>query len=155
VMASLAKREDLAGKVQMIYIDPPYGIKFASNFQPEVGKRDVKDKETDLTREAEMVKAYRDTWHLGIHSYLSYLRDRLIIARELLSDTGSIFVRIGEENLHLARELLDEVFGKENFCRQITYVATSYQADLLLPNTTNYLLWYAREVSRATVRFVF
>jgi adenine-specific DNA-methyltransferase len=100
VMASLARREDLAGKVQMIYIDPPYGIKFASNFQPEVGRRDVKDKETDLTREPEMVKAYRDTWHLGIHSYLSYLRDRLIVARELLADTGSIFVQIGDENVH-------------------------------------------------------
>jgi adenine-specific DNA-methyltransferase len=101
VMSSLARREDLAGKVQMIYIDPPYGIKFASNFQPEIGKRDVKDKETDLTREPEMVKAYRDTWRLGIHSYLSYLRDRLIVARELLADTGSVFVQISDENLHV------------------------------------------------------
>ena len=101
VMSSLARRENLAGKVQMIYMDPPYGIKFASNFQPEVGRRDVKDREADLTREPEMVKAYRDTWSLGIHSYLAYLRDRLIVARELLADTGSIFVQIGEENLHL------------------------------------------------------
>src|SRR6185503_14635291 len=114
VMASLARREDLAGKVQMIYMDPPYGIKFASNFQPEIGRRDVKDKEQDLTREPEMVKAYRDTWTLGIHSYLSYLRDRLIVARELLADTGSIFVQISSENLHRVRTLLDEVFHATN-----------------------------------------
>lgn len=92
VMASLARREDLAGKVQMIYMDPPYGIKFGSNFQPEIGRRDVKDREVDLTREPEMVKAYRDTWTLGVHSYLSYLRDRLLIAKELLTDSGSIFI---------------------------------------------------------------
>src|SRR5207248_2074306 len=104
----------LAGKVQMIYLDPPYGIKFASNFQPQVGQRDVKDKEQDLTREPEMVKAYRDTWHLGVHSYLSYLRDRLITARELLTDTGSIFVQIGDENLHRVRLLLEEIFGAQN-----------------------------------------
>ena len=106
VMASLARREDVAGKVQMIYMDPPYGIKFASNFQPQIGNRDVKDKETDLTREPEMVKAYRDTWTLGIHSYLSYLRDRLIVARELLADSGSIFVQIGDENVHSVRNIL-------------------------------------------------
>ena len=100
VMASLARREALAGKVQMIYMDPPYGIKYASNFQPEVGRRDVKDKDEDLTREPEMVKAYRDTWTLGVHSYLSYLRDRLLLCKELLADTGSIFVQIGDENLH-------------------------------------------------------
>ena len=105
VMSSLARREDLAGKVQMIYIDPPYGIKFASNFQPEIGKREVKDKETDLTREPEMVKAYRDTWTLGVHSYLAYLRDRLIAAKELLADTGSIFVQIGDENVHRVRSV--------------------------------------------------
>src|SRR5207248_621118 len=103
VMASLSRREDLAGKIQMIYMDPPYGIKFGSNFQPEVGKRDVKDKEQDLTREPEMVKAYRDTWHLGIHSYLSYLNERLVVARELLSDTGSVFMQISDENLHRVR----------------------------------------------------
>ena len=114
VMSSLARREDLAGKVQMIYIDPPYGIKFASNFQSEIGKRDVKDKEADLTREPEMVKAYRDTWTLGVHSYLAYLRDRLIVARELLTDTGSVFVQISDENVHLVRGLLDEVFGRDN-----------------------------------------
>ena len=106
VMASLARREALAGKVQMIYMDPPYGIKYASNFQPEVGRRDVKDKDEDLTREPEMVKAYRDTWTLGVHSYLSYLRDRLLLCKELLADTGSIFVQIGDENLHRVRSLL-------------------------------------------------
>ena len=111
VMASLARREDLAGKVQMIYIDPPYGIKFASNFQPQLGQRDVKDRRQDLTREPEMVKAYRDTWTLGIHSYLAYLRDRLAMARELLADTGSIFVQISDENLHRVRCVMDEVFG--------------------------------------------
>src|ERR1035441_9672794 len=100
VMSSLARREDLAGKVQMIYMDPPYGIKFSSNFQPEIGKREVKDKEADLTREPEMVKAYRDTWNLGTHSYLSYLRDRLTAGRDMLCDSGSIFVQIGDENVH-------------------------------------------------------
>ena len=119
VMASLARREDLAGKVQMIYLDPPYGIKFSSNFQPQLGQRDVKDREQDLTREPEMVKAYRDTWTLGIHSYLAYLRDRLAMAKELLTDSGSIFVQIGEENLHRVRCLLDEIFGLDNFICQI------------------------------------
>ena len=119
VMASLARREDLAGKVQMIYLDPPYGIKFASNFQPQLGQRDVKDREQDLTREPEMVKAYRDTWTLGIHSYLAYLRDRLAMARELLADSGSIFVQISDENLHRVRCLLDEVFSAKNFISQI------------------------------------
>ncbi|HIQ20925.1 MAG TPA: site-specific DNA-methyltransferase, partial [Planctomycetes bacterium] len=114
VMASLAHREDLAGKAQMIYIDPPYGIKFASNFQPQIGRRDVKDKETDLTREPEMVKAYRDTWHLGIHSYLAYLRGRLVVARDLLADGGSIFVQIGDENTHRVRAAMDKVFGVDN-----------------------------------------
>lgn len=105
VTASLARREGLAGKVQMIYMDPPYGIKYASNFQPEVGQRDVKDRDQDLTREPEMVKAYRDTWTLGVHSYLSYLRDRLVLCRELLADSGSMFVQIGGENLHRMRGL--------------------------------------------------
>jgi adenine-specific DNA-methyltransferase len=107
VMASLARHEDLASKVQMIYMDPPYGIKFSSNFQPQLGQRDVKDRTQDLTREPEMVKAYRDTWTLGIHSYLAYLRDRLAMARELLADTGSIFVQIGDENLHRVRCVMD------------------------------------------------
>ena len=119
VMSSLAHREDLAGKVQMIYIDPPYGIKFASNFQPTVFQRDVKDKESDLTREPEQIKAYRDTWTLGVHSYLAYLRDRLIVARELLTDSGSIFVQISDENVHRVRCLMDEVFESENFVSMI------------------------------------
>jgi adenine-specific DNA-methyltransferase len=110
VMASLAHREDLAGKVQMIYIDPPYGIRFGSNFQPLVGKTDVKDKEADMVREPEMVKAYRDLWHLGLHSYLAYLRDRIIFARTLLSESGSLFLQISDENVHRVRSLLDEVF---------------------------------------------
>ena len=124
VMSSLAHREDLAGKVQMIYIDPPYGINFRSNFQPTVFQRDVKDKAGDLTREREQIKAYRDTWTLGVHSYLAYLRDRLIVARELLTDSGSIFVQIGEENLHRVRCLMDEVFGSENIVTTICYASS-------------------------------
>ena len=145
VMASLARREDLAGKVQMIYLDPPYGIKFASNFQPQLAQRDVKDRQQDLTREPEMVKAYRDTWTLGIHSYLTYLRDRLAMARELLSDTGSIFVQIGDENLHRVRCVMDEVFGVGNACATIPFVTTSSQTSELLPTTFDFLLWYARD----------
>jgi adenine-specific DNA-methyltransferase len=125
VMASLAQREDLAGKVQMIYVDPPYGIKFSSNFQPQLGQSKVKDREQDLTREPEMVKAYRDTWTLGVHSYLGYLRDRLAMAKELLANSGSIFVQISDENLHRVRCLLDEVFKPENFIAQITFRTTS------------------------------
>ena len=116
VMASLAEREALRGKVQMIYIDPPYGIKFGSNWQVSARKRDVKDgKLEDATREVEQIKAFRDTWELGIHSYLTYLRDRLIVAKDLLTESGSVFVQIGDENVHLVRSLMDEVFGSENF----------------------------------------
>jgi adenine-specific DNA-methyltransferase len=153
VMASLAHREGLAGKVQMIYIDPPYGIKFASNFQPEIGKRDVKDKEADLTREPEMVKAYRDTWTLGIHSYLAYLRDRLMLAKELLADTGSIFVQIGEENLHRVRDLLDEVFQPQNYVSAITYKTSIGLGTELLDGVCNYLLWYAKDKEQAEERY--
>lgn len=152
VMASLAHRENLAGKVQMIYMDPPYGIRFSSNFQPEIGRRDVKDKDTDLTREPEMVKAYRDTWTLGIHSYLSYLRDRLILARELLADSGSIFVQISDENLHRVRCVMDEVFGPENYCGMIVFRKTTGKASELLDATFDVLLWYAR--SRNEVRYL-
>ena len=144
VMASLARREDLAGKVQMIYIDPPYGIKFASNFQPQLGQRDVKDSERDLTREPEMVKAYRDTWTLGVHSYLAYLRDRLAMARELLTDTGSIFVQISDENLHLVRCVMDEVFGAENFRCIIAFRTTTGKASSGLDVTCDFLIWYSR-----------
>jgi adenine-specific DNA-methyltransferase len=118
-MNSLLVKEGLAGKVQMIYLDPPYGIKYSSNFQPRTDRRDVKDQDEDLTREPEQIKAYRDTWKLGVHSYLTYLRDRLLLARELLTESGSIFVQISDENLHLLRSLLDEVFGRENFIRLI------------------------------------
>jgi adenine-specific DNA-methyltransferase len=155
VMASLARREDLAGKVQMIYMDPPYGIKFASNFQPEIGKRDVKDKESDLTREPEMVKAYRDTWTLGVHSYLAYLRDRLILCRELLTDTGSIFVQISDENLHRVRSVMDEVFGVENFCSLISFRTTGGQASQLLGSVCDFLLWYAKDHEQVKYHQVF
>ena len=155
VMASLARREDLAGKVQMIYVDPPYGIKFASNFQPKLGQRDVKDRPQDLTREPEMVKAYRDTWTLGIHSYLAYLRDRLAMARELLADTGSIFVQMGEENVHLVRSLADEIFGKENFISQISFRTTTGLGDRYLDSSCNFLLWYARNSEKVKYREVY
>jgi adenine-specific DNA-methyltransferase len=146
VMHSLARREDLSGKVQMIYIDPPYGIKFASNFQSEVGKRDVQDKESDLTREPEQVKAYRDTWTLGVHSYLEYLRDRLIIARDLLTDSGSIFVQISDENLHRVRAIMDEVFGDANFARMLAFKKTGYQSSILVSSNFDYILWYAKDI---------
>ena len=152
VMASLARRENLAGQVQMIYLDPPYGIKFASNFQPEVGKRDVKDRDSDLTREPEMVRAYRDTWTLGVHSYLAYLRDRLMLARELLADTGSIFVQISDENLHRVRMVMDEVFGVENSCALVTFFKTTGQTSTLLPPSTDYLLWYAKDKPKVKYR---
>ncbi|MFZ4790320.1 MAG: site-specific DNA-methyltransferase [Candidatus Competibacteraceae bacterium] len=152
VMASLARRESLAGRVQMIYVDPPYGIKFASNFQPEMGKRDVKDKESDLTREPEMVKAYRDTWTLGVHSYLAYLRDRLMVAKELLADSGSIFVQISDENLHRVRMVMDEVFGAENFLSVITLWKTSSATAATLASTSDYLLWYAKDYLRVKYR---
>jgi len=155
VMSSLARREDLAGKVQMIYIDPPYGIKFASNFQPEVGRRDVKDRDADLTREPEMVKAYRDTWHLGVHSYLSYLRDRLIVAKELLAETGSIFVQISDENLHHIAEMLDEVFQPVNRVSLITFQKTGGQSAKILGTTSDYLLWYAKDRERLKFRRLF
>jgi adenine-specific DNA-methyltransferase len=146
VMNSLVEKEGLAGQVQMVYFDPPYGIKYGSNFQPFVNKRDVKDgKDEDLTAEPEMVKAFRDTWELGLHSYLSYLRDRLLLARELLSESGSVFVQISDENVHHVREVLDEVFGVNNFCAQITYQKTGgFSADLLQRNF-DYIIWYAKE----------
>ena len=146
VMSSLAKREDLAGKVQMIYIDPPYGIKFASNFQPTVFQRDVKEKAQDLTREPEQIKAYRDTWTLGIHSYLAYLRDRLIVAKELLTDSGSIFVQISDENVHRVRSIMDEVFGSENFINQIVFTKTrSLVSSDFVTTICDYILWYAKD----------
>ena len=128
VMTSLAEKEGLKGQVQMIYIDPPYGIKFGSNWQVSTRKRDVHDgREEDLVRQPEQIRAFRDTWEKGIHSYLSYLRDRLVVARELLTESGSIFVQIGDENIHLVRSLLDEVFGSDNFVRLVTFVKTTGQ----------------------------
>jgi adenine-specific DNA-methyltransferase len=126
VMTSLAEKEGLKGKVQMIYFDPPYGIKFGSNWQVSTRKRDVKDsKVEDATRQPEQIKAFRDTWKLGIHSYLAYLRDRFVIAQELLTETGSCFVQIGDENVHLVRSVMDEVFGSDNFVSLITFATTS------------------------------
>jgi adenine-specific DNA-methyltransferase len=145
VMASLAEKEGLKGKVQMIYMDPPYGIKFGSNWQVSTRKRDVKDgKAEDLTRQPEQIRAFRDTWEFGIHSYLSYLRDRLVISRELLTDSGSVFLQIGDGNVHLARCVLDEVFGSENFVGLITFSKTSSATTDLLPGTADYLLWYGK-----------
>ena len=146
VMNSLLEKEGMAGKVQMIYIDPPYGIKYGSNFQPFVNKRDVKDgKDEDLTAEPEQIKAFRDTWELGIHSYLTYLRDRLLLARELLTESGSIFVQISDENVHHVRELMDEVFGAGNFVRLITFAKTGSMVSNELGRTSDYLVWYARD----------
>ena len=152
VMTSLAEKEGLKGRVQMIYIDPPYGIKFGSNWQVSTRKRDVKDgRAEDTTRQPEQVKAFRDTWELGIHSYLAYLRDRLVVARELLTDTGSVFVQIGDENVHLVRNLLDEVFGSENFVSAISFVTTTSQTSTFVPCVTDSVLWYAK--NRADAKF--
>ena len=155
VMSSLAHREDLGGKVQTIYFDPPYGIKFASNFQPTVFQRNVTDRTTDLTREPEQIQAYRDTWHLGVHSYLAYLRDRLMVARELLTDSGSIFVQISDENLHRVRCLMDEVFGSENFVNQITFTKTSPLGSKLLVSRCDYIIWFAKNKSECKYRPLF
>src|SRR5690606_37974724 len=145
VMASLLEREGLRGQVQMIYIDPPYGIKFNSNFQWSTTSRDVKDGDpTHITREPEQVKAFRDTWRDGIHPYLTHVRDRLTVAREVLADTGSIVVQIGDEDAHRVRALMDEVFGEDNFISQITVQTTTGSATTHLGNVADYLLWYAK-----------
>ena len=147
VLASLAEKEGMRGKVQMIYLDPPYGIRFGSNWQNSMKKRDVRDGNlADVTREVEQIKAFRDTWELGINSYLAYLRDRLVVARDLLTDSGSIFVQIGDENVHLVRSLLDEVFGPENFFLMITFQKTSSSTSDF-GGTADYVLWYAKEIS--------
>ncbi|MCW8162894.1 site-specific DNA-methyltransferase [Stutzerimonas stutzeri] len=146
VMASLAEREGLRGKVQCIYFDPPYGIKFNSNFQWSTTSRDVKDGNADhITREPEQVKAFRDTWRDGIHSYLTYLRDRLMVARDLLTESGSIFVQIGDENVHRVRAVLDEVFGDKNFISLISVQTTSGFATNYIGNVTDYILWFAKD----------
>lgn len=145
IMNSLLEKEGMAGQVQMVYIDPPYGIKYGSNFQPFVDKRDVKDKkDEDLSQEPEMIKAFRDTWELGIHSYLSYLRDRLLLARELLSETGSVFVQISDENVHHVRELCGEVFGEENFVSLITTKKSGGMSEEIINNISDYIIWYAK-----------
>jgi adenine-specific DNA-methyltransferase len=158
VMASLAEREGLRGKVQCIYFDPPYGIKFNSNFQWSTTSRDVKDGNADhITREPEQVKAFRDTWRDGIHSYLTYLRDRLTVARDLLTDSGSTFVQISDENVHHVREVLDEVFGERNFCCQIAFRKTAAVSSPsakvnVLGTVTDLLLWYAKNIETVKYR---
>ena len=152
VMNSLKERELMEGKVQMIYMDPPYGISYSSNFQTSIGKRDVKDKDDDLTRDPEQIKAYRDTWTLGIHSYLTYLRDRLLLCSDLLHQSGSIFVQINDENLHFVRNLLDEVFGRENFVAVIAFAKTGGMGGKLLGVVNDFLLWYAKDREQVKYR---
>lgn len=154
VMNSLLQKESMAGQVQMIYIDPPYGIRYGSNFQPFVNKRDVKDrKDEDLTQEPEMIKAFRDTWELGIHSYLTYLRDRLLLAKELLSESGSVFVQISDENLHHVRQIMGEIFGELNFVRVISFKKKSMPlGGAVLEEMNDYLIWYARDITKIKYR---
>lgn len=155
VMNSLLNREGMAGKVQTIYIDPPYGIKYGSNWQMKLNSRDVKDNDESVSSEPEMIKAFRDTWELGIHSYLSYLRDRLVLAKELLTQSGSVFVQISDDNVHLVRNLLDEVFGCENFVSQIIYTKTTGMATNTISSVADYILWYAKDLSSIKVRKLF
>lgn len=154
VMNSLSEKEGLRGKVQTIYIDPPYGIKFGSNWQVSTRKTDVRDNRVeDATREPEQIKAFRDTWQLGIHSYLAYLRDRLVVSRDLLTQSGSVFVQISEENVHLVRSLLDEVFGSQNFISQISYVTTSgFSQAKGLGRRGDYILWYSKDAEQVKIR---
>ena len=153
VMASLAEREGLRGQVQCIYFDPPYGIKFNSNFQWSTRSRDVKDNKADhITREPEQVKAFRDTWRDGIHSYLAYLRDRLTTARDLLTESGSLFLQISDENVHRARTLMDEIFGEKNFAGQVVFAKTTGQSGGPIPSVSDYLIWYAKEISNLKKR---
>ncbi|MCF3578537.1 site-specific DNA-methyltransferase [Planktothrix agardhii] len=156
VMNSLVQYEGMGGKVQMIYIDPPYGVKFGSNFQPFVRKQTVThNQDDDFTREPEMVQAYRDTWELGLHSYLTYLRDRLLLARELLTDSGSVFVQISDENVHHIRELMDEVFGEENFVSQINFQTTSGFETNTIATLGDFLLWYSKNKQNLKVKKLF
>jgi len=156
VMNSLLEKEGMAGKVQMVYLDPPYGIKYGSNFQPFVNKRDVKDgKDADLTAEPEQIRAFRDTWELGIHSYLTYLRDRLLLARELLTESGSVFVQISDENVHHVRELMDEVFGPGDFVCLINFIKRTSATSDVLSQVNDYILWYARDRKKVKYRPLF
>lgn len=155
VMNSLLQREGMAGKVQCIYIDPPYGIKFGSNWQMKLNDRNVKDNDDSLSGEPEMIKAFRDTWELGIHSYLSYLRDRLVTARELLTQSGSCFVQISDENVHLVRCLMDEVFGSENFVSQIAFRKTSPLGNSFLACICDCIIWYSKDKECMKYRSLF
>ena len=155
VMNSLLNREGMKGQVQCIYFDPPYGIKYASNWQMKLNSRDVKDNDNNVTGEPEMIKAFRDTWELGIHSYLSYLRDRLVMARELLTESGSVFIQISDENLHLVRNLLDEVFGSENFVSFITFKKASPLTSKGLAGVADYLMWYCKDKANIKYRKLF
>jgi adenine-specific DNA-methyltransferase len=156
VMNSLAEKEALRGQVQMIYLDPPYGIRFASNWQPSTRSRDVKEGKLEgLSREPEQIKAFRDTWKDGIHSYLTYLRDRLAVAREILAESGSIFVQIGDENVHRTRAVMDEILGSENFISQIAVKKTSGATGDFLPGTVDYLVWFAKARDRAKYRSLY
>ena len=156
VMNSLLEKEGMAGKVQMVFLDPPYGIKYGSNFQPFVNQRDVKDgSDSDLTQEPEMIQAFRDIWELGIHSYLTSLRDRLLLGKELLNESGSCFVQIGDENVHLVRATMDEVFGRENFMSLITFTKTAGATVNYLPGTADYLVWYARNKEKLKYRQIY
>lgn len=153
VMNSLIQKEGLAGQVQMIYIDPPYGIEYKSNFQPFVNKRDVKEgRDEDLTQEPEMIKAFRDTWELGIHSYLAYLRDRLLLARDLLADSGSVLVQISDENVHHVGELMNELFGKENYISYICFQKIYFRGSDYLDNVNDYIIWYGKDCNRTKYR---
>ncbi len=156
VMASLAEREGLRGKVQCIYIDPPYGIKFNSNFQWSTTSTQVKDGKADhITREPEQVKAFRDTWRDGIHSYLTYMRDRLTVARDLLTESGSVFIQIGDENVHRVRVLLDELFGENNFISLISYRSSVPLGATFIPGIMTYILWYGRHKDKTKFRRLF
>ena len=152
VMNSLLNREGMKGQVQCIYFDPPYGIKYGGNWQMKINSREVKESDTNVSGEPEMIKAYRDTWELGIHSYLSYLRDRLVMARELLSESGSCFVQISDENVHLVRNLMDDVFGSENFISQIVYTKTGGFATNTIGNVADYIVWYAKDTEQVKIR---
>ena len=152
VMNSLLNREGMKGQVQCIYFDPPYGIKYGGNWQMRINSTNVKESDDGVTGEPEMIKAYRDTWEIGIHSYLSYLRDRLVMARELLSESGSCFVQISDENVHLVRNLMDEVFGSENFVSQIIYTKTSGFTAKNISSVADYILWYSKDIAQVKVR---
>ncbi len=156
VMNSLLEKEGMAGQVQMIYIDPPYGIKYGSNFQPFVNKRKVQDgKDEDLTQEPEMIRAFRDTWELGIHSFLTYLRDRILLARELLNETGSVFVQIGDENVHRVRSILDEILGPEHFVGLLNFKSMMPLESGEIESVFDYLCWYAKDKDRLKYRNLF